>query len=513
MEMITRSMSSEDYAHTRKRAQTIKNFEKIQQILQRDVTRNITKSFTQHTKTLIQQYLESPINNIDNIREASRFLTRVSMVYKKLILYYATMPLYRYTIIPTMDLNEDIDIDNIMPNYQKILKTFHHFKMEKECFNIVSCIIRDGQFTGFMYESDDDGMFLMPLDVQYCRVYGKTGSGEWITYFNAAYFDVGTNKQFVLGVDGDTSGCWDQCFIDGYNQYKEIGRSAQWFRLTPEKTCTIVSGTDDEFYMPLPYFVPLFVSLLQLIDTEAILASKTELQNYKLLLGKIPLMKDSNDIDDFAISLEMVNQFQAIIENSVPDLVGVGVAPYDFEVINFDKSTNNDDTDTLNQYINNLFSNAGVNKLVVSSGSSTNASGIKYSIANDTGNMFIYVRRLESWLNYYIKNNIIDGFELEIFDQTRYNEADFVQMKKEAATLGGSAIDYLCSLGDTPWIAWNKIRFENASKIKEQMIPLMNSYTMSGSNQKAGRPEMPEEDLSEEGVSARVSGKNDDRGT
>ena len=137
----------------------------------------------------------------------------------------------------------------------------------------------------------------------------------------------------------------------------------------------------------------------------------------------------------------------------------------------FEKSTSSTDTDELNKAMNNLFSNAGINKLIVSSGDSSNANGIRYSIANDFGKISIYLRRIESWLNYWIKHNIADGFYLEIFDQSQYNREDFINEKKDAASLGAAKMDYLCSLGNDPYVAYNKIRFEsNGSSGKVCML-------------------------------------------
>jgi len=157
-----------------------------------------------------------------------------------------------------------------------------------------------------------------------------------------------------------------------------------------------------------------------LLDTETLIANKNELQNYKLILEKIPLL-NGDDIDDFAISLDLVMQFQSLLEQNVPDNVGVGVTPCDTEVVSFEKSTSTADTDELGNAMNNLFSNAGVNRLIISSGESSNANGIKYSIANDLGKISVFVRKIESWLNYFIKKNIAEGFFIRILDITRYN--------------------------------------------------------------------------------------------
>lgn len=499
------------YEVERKRAQKM-SFAKFQELLQRNVNKTVSKTYTQYTRDLLDQYVQSPLNNIDNIREVSRFLTRVSMLYKQMISYFSTMPLYTYNITPLSDYTKDFNLDKQLKNYEKVLKTFHYFNMAKELQNVISNVIRDGIYVGYMYGDDENGIFLMPLDVKYCRIYGKT-DGQWITYFDASYFDSGNNKDFITGVNNDGVGIWDQVFVDGYNQYKSGGRNYQYFRLPPENTLTLIANTDDEFYIPLPYFLPIFKSLLNLLDTENLVAAKEELQNYKLILNKIPLL-DSNNVDDFAISLELVNQFDTIIKEILPDLVGYGTVPYqsDSQIIDFEKSTSSTDTDNLNKAMNNLFANAGINRLIVSSGDSSNANGIKYSNANDLGKISVYIRRIESWLNYWIKNHITDGVYIQIFDQTQYNKDEFINQKKDASAFGVGKMDYMCALGDDPYVAYNKLRFDAlVLNVNQYAIPFSTSYTQA-SNNTGGRPEIPEDQLSDEGQATRSSGKNEDKG-
>ena len=509
--VITKTDDS-DYSTTRKRAQKI-SFAKVQELLQRNVSKTVSKTYTQYTRDLLDTYIQSPLNNIDSIREVSRFLTRVSMLYKQMISYFSTMPLYTYNITPLAEYTKDYDADKQLKQYEKVLKIFHRFKMAKELQNVIANTIRDGMYVGWMVSDEKETMFLMPLDIQYCRIYGKTPEGEWIVYFDAAYFDKSNNKDFIYGVNNDGIGVWDSCFIEGYNAYKEQGRDFEWFRLPPENTLCLIASTDDEFYIPLPYFLPIFKSLLNLLDTENLVIAKEELQNYKLILNRIPLRKgDGEEIDDFAISLELVNMFDAMLKEIVPDLVGIGTTPYEnTDVIDFEKSTSASDTDSLNKAMNNLFANAGINKLIVSSGDSSNANGIKYSNANDLGKISVYIRRIESWLNYWIKNHITDGVYLQIFDQTQYNRDDFISRYKDSGSFGIGKMDYMCALGDDPYVAYNKLRFDAiVLNINQYAVPLSTSYTQSGKSD--GKPELPEEELSDEGLATRESGKNEDKG-
>ena len=505
--MITKS-EDEDFSSKRERAQKM-NFAKIQEILQRNVSKNSNRTFMQYTKALIQQYLASPATNIDTIREVSRFLVRNSMIYKKMIYYYSTAPLFLYSLTQENDFTKTINANKSLKGYQDTLKRLNGFKMQKEFYNVIANVVRDGMYCGFVYDDEDGNAFIMPLDIQYCRIYGKTPEGEWIVYFNAAYFDKNNNKDYVLGVNEDGVGVWDQCFVDGYNTYKSDGNNFQWFRLTPERTLCVIAGTDDEFDMPMPFLSGIFIELLDLLDLEQLLADRTELENYILLVSKIPLIKDSADVDDFSISLELAQQFNSLLEAVAPELVGLVYTPMDIDKIEFDRSNTSDTVDKLAQSMNNLFNNAGMSQLVVAGGASTNSIGLTHAIENDLSTIWIFVERIESWLNYYIKHNINEGYKLSFHQITWYNRESYTTMMKDAATLGGNALDYfICVTGKTPYEVINDLRFNAlALNINQWLTPLQSSYTQSGSSE-GGAPTKDEGDLKDSGIATRDGEKN-----
>lgn len=483
----------------RERAQIIDFAKDIKSILERNVTKNSNKSFTQYTKDLIKQYVQSPNSNQDTIREISRFLCRNSMIYQKLIMYYASMPLFNYTITPDVDITKNIDGSKVLKKYVKVLKDFEGFNIKKEGYTALAMAIRDGIFVGYTYAVENGKYFTMPLDVKYCRIQGKTPEGEWIVYFDAKFFDSGNNKEFVQSA----TGTWDDVFVNGYNDYLNNGMNYQWFRLPPERTCCLITCNDDEFIYPLPYFLPLFTDLLDLLDLQQLLQSRTELENYKLIVNKVPLVSNSDDVDDFAISDELAKTFTDLMEAVVPDLVGVVRSPMDIDTVSFENSNSSKDTDTLGKSIQNLFNNAGASQLVVAGGASSSSVGLNHAIQNDEATCWIWVDRYSSWLNFFIANNISEGYRLQIHRQTWYNEEDFTSRKKDVASLGGPALDYLTSNGDTPYSALQKIHFEDALGIKDMMKPLSSSYTQSATSDKGGAPKKKDSEISDSGIEDR----------
>lgn len=260
--------------------------------------------------------------------------------------------------------------------------------------------------------------------------------------------------------------------------------------------------------MALPYFLPVFTSLLDLLDLEQILASKTELENYILLLSKIPLIPNTDEVDDFAVSFELVQMIQEMIDEAVPALVGTAYTPCDLEVVNFNNKNQAEDTNKLAEAMNNLFSNLGVSELVVSGGASTNSVGLMQSIRNDESLSLKYVDRLSAWMNTYIKLNYSQDFIFKFHRITYFSQNDFVSVMKDAATLGlPVAMDYATALGSTPYEVMASTYMENALEIKTKLWqPLQTSYVQSGT---AGAPEKNAEDLSDEGLATRDGNKND----
>nr|DAY89440.1 MAG TPA: portal protein [Caudoviricetes sp.] len=262
--------------------------------------------------------------------------------------------------------------------------------------------------------------------------------------------------------------------------------------------------------MPLPYFLPIFVSLLDLLDLESILQSRTELENYILLVSKIPLMDDgSGDIDNFALDIDTVENMQQLIDSAVPDLVGTAYSPCELEKFTFEKSNTSQNVDDLNQSLSNLFAKVGISDFLFNDSKGTNSVGLKYSIKTDEGVSLKFLNRIQNWFQSYIKLNISEDFLFKFHLCTIFSQEDLITRLKEAATLGGSAMDYLTALGDTPYEAYCKLLMEQTLDIKSLMIPLSTSFTQGAESDTGGAPKKSEDELSEEGIDTRDAGKNE----
>ena len=176
-------------------------------------------------------------------------------------------------------------------------------------------------------------------------------------------------------------------------------------------------------------------------------------------------------------------------------------------MITFPKSNTTEANNELAQSVQNIFANAGASQLVISGGSSTNSVGLKHAIQNDISTCWVLVNKIESWYNHYIKNVLSDGYSFKIHKITWYNQEEYQSAMKDAATLGGSALDYLTSLMGNPYEAYCKLTFENAIGIKTLMIPLQTSFTQSNKKDSGGQTKN-DDDLSDSGIETRDNDKN-----
>mgnify|MGYP000812524539 FL=1 len=273
---------------TQKYAQMI-NFQELQRILQQNISKGTSKTYTQYTKEKLQSYIKSPLANIDNLRDISAFLYRISHNYKKIIEYYAYTPIFSYNVsYNTPDwANPPQDASEYIKGYQELCTRLDKMDLKEMGSQMIATCLRDGIYCGFCYD-DGDSFFIHPLDPKYYKIGSRAEKDTWIVKFDASYFDSGNNKDFLYGTGSETDseeGLWDDVFVEGYETYKSKGNDYKWFELPPEKTICIICGDDP--VVPLPYFLPVFVSLLDLLDYEALIRSKTELENYVLLLSLI----------------------------------------------------------------------------------------------------------------------------------------------------------------------------------------------------------------------------------
>lgn len=478
------------------------NFDELKRILLQNVSKTATKTYATFTKEKIQQYLQSPHANLDNIRDVSMFLWRYSMPYRKIIEYYSSMPYFAYDVVYKSDLSKngsELQSGKFLKEYQTVLQRLENMHFADEDPTVIATALRDGAYFGFCYD-DESSFFTMTLDPKYCRVSSYDGCYNFS--FDATYFDQGNNSYFIDSTN-NPDGIWDQVFIDGYNEYKSKGRDFRWFEIPPERGKCIIAGDDP--VTPLPYFVSCFVDLLDLLDYQELIRSKTELENYVLLISKIPLHSNSDQVNDFSVDLDLVQATQSMIDDAVPSLVGTAFTPCELDVIRFDNKNQVEDTNIYGQALSNFMSNVGMSEMIGNSNKGGSV-GLAASIKTDELVALKFLTHLERWVQHYLRLNISENFIFTFHKVTQFSKDQYHDQLAKMATLGVPVkMAYATSLGYSPLEILNRGFFEQALHLDEVWIPLQTSYTQTD----AGRPSVDDGDLSDEGADSRDAGKNE----
>ena len=497
-------VDSQNVGTTDKKYAQILDFAALQNILTQNVSRTQNKTYTQYTKEQLITYIQSPLANLDNLRDVSQYIYRISPNYRTLINYYANMPLYSYNLTyRSDDWTKTITSKDFMSDYQTICARLENMNIKDLSPKIIATAMRDGIYVGFCYD-DESSFFISDLDPKYCKISGITEGNTYIVKFNAAYFDSGSNKDFLYGVNENGEGTWDKVFIQGYEDYKNNGRDFQWFELPPEQTICIICGNDP--LVPLPFFVSVFQSLLDLLDYQDLIRSKTELENYVLLLSKVPLINGSDEVNDFAVDLDLVRLAQQMIDSVAPSLVATAWSPCEVEPIFFNNQNQVDDTNVYSTAIQNLFESIGVSQMLFS-GEKSGSVGLRHSIRVDESLMFTQMAKLEANIQRYIKLNISENFDFYYHRVTIFGQDEYITSLQNMATVGIPCKTDLATVTKTPFEMMNATYMEHALGLEALWTPLASSYTQS-TNEGGGQTKS-DDDLSDEGADSRDSGKNE----
>ena len=477
-------------------------FAAIKDILQLiDLTQNQSRSYTVYSKENLRTYLQNPSTetNQKNLRNLSEFLYTVSHVYRRLVLNKANQfDAKSYIVYPKLNDNGEVE----ETSYQNYIKISNYVQGMHLNTQIRKCLIKawlDDVVFGFCYGNPDEDMFFIHiLDPDYCKISSVDYySGKINFAFNFSFFD-GSNS-FYLDV-------YDPVFKKMYNSYKSDSK-LRWQELPPERTFCLKINEDNLNY-PVPPFSGMFNSLIDLVDLSQIQAVKDELSAYKLIWAKIPTISGSKEVDDFAVDLELANQFYQKLQGIIPDGIALGLSPLDLNDINFETNAA-EDTNVVNKAYQNLIEANG--DIVLNSNKITNSESFKRAMMVESATAMSVVHQFNTFVNFYIKNNLgIEDVIVEFSDVSKYFKDDKIDQLLKLGGYGVPIKNQLISLlGISPAQARSLEYLEDKIGLAKTkwVSPLVSSNVQSSNIDNGdgsdGRPKKDDSEISSDGVATR----------
>ena len=470
------------------------------QLINLEKNRSITSNT--YSRDNLRSYLKAPSTeaNQKNLRALSDYLYNISHIYRRMINYKAEQITCKaWTAYPLVSIAEENDEEKIKQDYEKVTRIVTNMHMETQILKLMIRAWKHDVVYGFTYgdPEGDEGFYIHLLDPDYCRIYGADfHSGVLYVAYDMSYF-----RTYPEDLE-----YFDKEFQTLYNQYEKD--NIKWKPLPIERTIALKINIDNLLYPLLP-FSGLLEEIINIEDLQAIQNVADELQSYKLIWAKIPTISGTNQVDDFAIDLNLANEFYKKLAGIIPDGVNIAMTPMDLETIDFTKNAAAEDSNTLNKAYQNLIEANG--SIVLNSNRITNSDSFKKAMMVECLDAMKPIEQLNAWINLYLKNNHgIENFVVEFSNVSPYFVEDRIDqllkmsqygmpIKLELASLnnltpmkerGMSYMEEILGLGVTQW---NK--------------PLISSNVQSGNVENGdgseGAPEKDDSEISADGVATR----------
>lgn len=460
--------------------QKLLQFAQLAKHMKVDLNNNTQPTYTFNKtfqKSDVVKWLENPKKYEKQLRNLSRFLLDSSSHYRRLIDYFATMLTFDYVVDVYNQSEYKIDKklkETIYDKYISTINFLENMNIKHEFSKLVYRAFVDDVVYGYEY-STKNSYFIDILNPDYCAI-SSVEDGVYNFSYNFQYFDT-YPKELERMADE---------FTEKYNIYKTDKKNKKWQELDSSKTiCIKISDTE----YAIPPLSGVFEDIYSLYSYKDLQMSKTELENYLLLVAKIPYQKNADNTENaWALSLDKAIEYFNLMSDNLPPQIGSILSPYEsIESIKLNKSEKELDFVSLAE--NSIYNSAGVPKLIFNSDKASGAA-LNKAILNDQCMVFRVLRQLERWLNRKLKDeNKKINFKVTFLDITKYNQEDVADAYKNATTLGLPVkTRYCAALGLSPSDMINSMMLENdILDIVNKFKPLSTSYTEKGNN-KGGKP-------------------------
>lgn len=446
-----------------------------------------SRTYSIYSKENILKWLQSPTSssNEKSLRDASNYMYISSMHYNRLLNYYAGIYVGSYVISP-LDISESTDRSAFLKEYKKISRVIKNICIPKLLRETILISLRDGAYYGVLL-SDNNSAFIMPIDPEYCKI---TSICDGSFLYKVDMTKIASKLEFYPAE-----------FSKMYAEYVKTGE--QWQEVPPEISVCIKADSTTTDYA-IPPFAAVMPSSYTIANAEALTETSTELKNYKMLSGKVPLDQKGNPL----MPDDVVQKYYAHISNALGVNVGLSLSPFEFTPFSFENKSGVTDVDDVSNAVANFWSTAGTSGLL--HGRENSTSGVaKLAIKNDETYVLGLVQQVEKVINRWLKVGFSNStkFEISILPITVFNREEFLKYYEKAVSFGIGKSQYAAALG-IPLCDIEGLNYMETKIIPfDKLRPLKSSYT-SGANEETGRPNSSDNNLDDAGEKTRDGDTN-----
>lgn len=468
-----------------------KNFSSLGRLVMRDLNGNAgSPTFYLYTREQINQYLQNPYSNQKNIRDAVIYLYGVSSHFRRVIQYFTSLTDLAYVISPRNIDTATANPKSLRRNFYKTANALATMDIRNQGHKIVTVCIREDVYYCTMWVNNESIIF-QQLPSDYCQIAVIEDNVPNVS-FDFSYFDA--NSANLPNYPAE--------FQSKYRIYQG-DRNMRWQELDSPNSFAVKCNSDILNYA-LPPFAGILREVYDLEDYKQLQISRTELENYAMLVMKLGL----NDDGTWEIDLPKAKEFYRNLDGVLPEQIGSVLSPMEIEKITFnnsDKSYN----DTVSEAEESLFTAAGVSSLLFNNKKAA-ASALALSIKADQAMTYRVVKSLEAAINRFIHAQAYGkNFNVTFLDCSPYNRKEAGDAYIKACQYGIPMISHYAATQGLTQIEVDSLNFleDSVLDFKSRFVPLSSATTQSSSGEdpasETGRPTLDDDEISESGEQTR----------
>ena len=399
-------------------------------------------------------------------------------IYKRIIIYYATLLKYVGILIPNPNAGIELSTPYVTKRYNNALDYLDKMFLPDLLTRFSLRALIFGCYYGVLQDVSKTNFVLLDLPVEYCRSDFKDLYGNDIIEFNVMYFDsiVDENsRKQALKV-------YPKVVSDHYYRYKKGQVTKYWVKIP-----TDIGFCFSFFDYNRPIFLDLIPATMAYDDAVDINRERDLEEIRKIIVQKIPHLTDGTLLFEPPEAEVMHGGAVEMMRGNKNISVLTTYADVDAIV---SKAASEATTNSLEKNLQNVYSKASTSLQIFSP---TGSQALSTSILNDMSMMMILANKYGKFLSYIINNlfaNSNINFKYTILPITWYNEKDYITTTLKMATNGYSYLLPALAAGLSQKDLVNVKKLENTLlDLRNQLIPLQTSYTEPGAGE-VGRPKL-----------------------
>jgi len=408
-------------------------------------------------------------------------------LYKRIILYYATILTYSGLLIPNPSFGKKLSAPHISKRYYVALDYLDNLNLPEVMTRMSINALIYGCYYGIIQKLTKNEFVLFDLPYAYSRSRYIDVYGNEVVEFDVRYF----NNITDLDMRKEALNTYPKIVSSYYKRWSAGKEKTSWIKL-PTDIGVCFSFFEDG----RPLFLNVIPSTIQYddaVDTER----ERELEEIrKIIVQKIPHLTDGQLLFEPREAEEIHKGTVGMMKGNKN--VSVLTTYADVDAI-LSKTSADNVSSTLDKMLQNVYSQAGVSAQIFAP---LGSQVLLISITNDMSLMMIlgnkYSRFFTKILNKLFANANV-SFKYTLLPISYYNKSDVISDSLKLAQSGYSFLLPALASGISQKELMNVKSLENdVLKLPELLIPLSSSYTQSDKG--PGAPEKKPEEKSDKTI-------------